>query len=596
VTLAAERPADAGPEAPFVLHRVSLRSAASPPGVAWAPPAAGALRQHGPSALRFSLILPREARLLFGVAPVPGADAPPRVRVSVEPEGGAPHHLWGAEVPPRVAQSKSVALRLHRWEGAPVRIALHVEGAEGTAVDWIAPRLVGTGPSTRFSPAPYTPEEERRTEELRARLSGLGVLVVVLDAASALHFGAYGYPRMTTPEIDSLARGGVLFERVYTPAPFTVAAISSLFTSQYPEQHHYGHRHNAALPRERLRLAEVLAARGVLTAAFVANPSAGPAFGLDRGFSEFHALYRSGVIPRAEGFRPALSSFFERVKAVGPFFAYVHYLEPHFPYDPPHPFDVVFGPDAPLPRSRRRDDAWLRRLNAGVERLDPEERAHLVRLYDGNLACVDREVGWIRTTLEERGLLERTVLMVTADHGEALGERGFITHGPLLDEASLRVPLVVRFPRGRGPSGLRVPGLVDLLDVAPTVADVFGLHPGGGALRSFEGRSLLPLLAGASAKPAVLSRTMQERPTFALVNGRWKLVHSVKSGASQLFDLLADPAERDDVSGRFPVRTEAMRQGVARWLRDMRREPAPWTEERLSPEEVEVLRALGYVP
>jgi arylsulfatase len=595
LTLAAERPAEAGPDAPFLLHRVSLRASASLPGAPWAPPAAGVLRQHGQSALRFSLILPREARLLFRVAPAPGADAPLRARVSVEPEGGAVHDLWSAEVRPGAAPGNEVALRLHRGEGVPLRVAFHVDGPENSAVDWIAPRLLGTGPSSRFSPTPYTPEEEGRAEALRARLSGLSVLVVVLDAASALHVGAYGYPRMTTPEIDSLARGGVLFERAYTPAPFTVAAISSLWTSQYPEQHHYGERHNAALPRERLRLAEVLAARGVWTAAFVANPSAGPAFGLDRGFSEFHALYRTGAIPRAEGFRPALSSFFERVKGAGPFFAYVHYLEPHFPYDPPHPFDLAFGPDAPLPRSRRRDDAWLRRLNAGVERLGPEERAHLVRLYDGSLAYVDREVGWIRRTLEEHGLLERTVLMVTADHGEAFGERGFMTHGPLLDEASVRVPLVVRFPRGRVPASLRVPGLVDLLDVAPTVADVFGIHRSEGALRSFEGRSLLPLLAGAPAKPAVLSRTMQEHPTFALVHGQWKLILSMKSGASQLFDLAADPAEQTDLSDRFPVRAEAMRQGAARWLRDMHREPAARTEERMSLEDLKLLRALGYV-
>ena len=592
LTLATERPPQAGPDAPFVLRRVSFGRFASAPGAAWDTAAPGALRQRGPSALRFSWILTRAARLLFKVAPAPGVLTPLRARVSAEPEGGTAHDLWHADLRPGSAPGREVGLRLDYGEGVPVRVSLHVEGPENAAIDWIAPRLVGAALPT--GPAPYTTEEERAAETLRARLAGLNVLVVLLDAASALHVGAYGYPRMTTPEIDRLAREGVLFERAYTPAPFTVAAVSSLWTSQYPEQHHYGERHDAALSPQRLCLAEVLAARGVRTAAFVANPSAGPELGQDRGFSEMHALYRAGAIPRAEAFRASLSAFFESAKGAAPFFAYVHYVEPHFPYDPPNPFDLVFGPDAPLPRSRRRDGAWLIRLNAGVERLGPEEQAHLVRLYDGNLAYVDREVGWIRRTLEEQGLLERTVLVVTADHGEALGERGFVTHGGLLDEASVRVPLVVRFPRGTGPAGLRVRGLVDLLDVAPTVADLFGIrHPS--APRSFEGRSLIPVLTGAPAKAAVLSRTMQERPTFALVHDRWKLVYSVKSGAAQLFDLAADPAEQTDVSNRLPVRADAMRQELARWLRDMRREPAARAPEVMNPETLEILRALGYV-
>jgi arylsulfatase len=523
--------------------------------------------------------------VVFEVATAAGARAAPRARVSAETDRGAARDVWSADLRPGRALRGDVALPFAR-EGEPVRLTFHVDGPADAAVDWTAPRLVGTDPPAR--PAARGPQEERGADGVRARPSGLSVVVVLLDAASALHVGAYGYPRTTTPEIDRLAREGVLFERAYTPAPFTVAAVSSLWTSQYPDQSHYGERHDAALSPGRPCLAEALLARGVRTAAFVANPSAGPEFGLARGFSEVHSPYRGRGVPRAEELRAPLSSFFARAKRAGPFFAYVHYLEPHFPYDPPSPFDLLFGADAPL-----RDDRWLIRLNAGAERLTPEEQAHLVRLYDGNLAYVDREVGWIRRTLEEQDLLERTVLVVTADHGEALGERGFVTHGGLLDEASLRVPLVLRFPRGRGPAGVRVSSLVDLLDVAPTVADLFGV-PAGGVPPSFEGHSLMPLLAGGTGKPAVLSRTMQERPTFALVHDRWKLVHSLKSGASRLYDLASDPAERADLSARLPVRTEAMRAELSRWLRDLRRQPAARAPQLVGPETAEMLRALGY--
>jgi arylsulfatase A-like enzyme len=590
LTLAVDRPPEAGPEAPFVLRHVSLDPAASP-ARAHEAPAPGVLRQRGGSAVRFSLVLPRAARLVFRAAAAPWTQRAVHARVRTEADGSAARELWSADLGPGSEAARDVVLRFEDAEGEPVRLSFHVDGSDDDAVDWIAPRLVGSGPPAW--PTAYTAEEEGGAEALRARLAGLNVVVVLLDAASALHVGAYGYPRMTTPEIDRLAREGVLFERAYTPAPFTVAAVSSLWTSQYPDQNHYGDRHDAALSPERPCLAEALLRRGVRTAAFVANPSAGPELGLARGFSEFHALYRQGSIPRAEEFRASLSSFLADAKQGGPFFAYVHYLEPHFPYDPPNPFDVVFGPDAPLPRSRRRDDGWLQRLNGGAERLSHEEQAHLVRLYDGNLAYADREVGWIRRTLEEHGLLERTVLVVTADHGEALGERGFVTHGGLLDEASLRVPLVLRFPRGAAPAGLRVSSLVDLLDVAPTVADVFGIRRGE-VPPSFEGRSVLPVVAGAAGKRAVLGRTMQERPAYALVHERWKLVHTTRLGASRLYDLASDPAERNDVSARLPVRTAAMRAELVRWLRDMRRLAAASARQTVSPETAEMLRALGY--
>src|SRR6185503_1897437 len=130
---------------------------------------------------------------------------------------------------------------------------------------------------------------------------------------------------------------------------------------------------------------------------------------------------------RGEAFSRVLPDWL-RANAGRRFFAYVHLREPHFPYDPGPPFDTAFGPDAPLTSAQRRDKTWYTDVNQGRVRPSAEEVAHLQRLYDGNLAYADREVGRLRRALEDAGLLDRTVVIVTADHGEQLYEHGYISH------------------------------------------------------------------------------------------------------------------------------------------------------------------------
>ena len=559
---------------------------------------ARALVQVGPSTVRFALPLPPAAELRFTLGTEASA-GPVRTWVTLEAGGADEREVWSASRSPGSPGTEEVAVPLARRPG-PARVSFHVEGPPGVPVraTWGTPRVLGRGSADGLRARPHRPPDRARGKALRSALAGANVLVLVLDAAAARHFGCYGYERPTTLNVDRIAREGVLFERAYALAPFTIAAMSSMWTSQYPDEHHAGIRHRAPLPPEPLTLAELLSARGVSTAGFVANPSAGPPFGLHRGFGQFHLLYDAGEarfsgVRRAEEFRPLLRDWLSRV---GPrrFFAYVHYLEPHFPYDPPAPFDRLFGPVRALPTEARRDDGWVNRVNASRHSPSADEAADLVRLYDGSLTYVDREVGWLRQTLERLGLLERTVIVVTADHGESLLERGSIGHGAHVYEECVRVPFVVRFPSGRGPAALRVTELVDHLDVAPTVADIFGVLDGPAA-RQFEGVSLLDVVAGAPGKGVVVTRTMQERPTYSLSDGRWKLIHSLKTGRRELYDLSRDPDEGQDLVGAEPLWAELTRQELYRWLRDLRPGTVGSTEEVLTPAEIETLRALGYV-
>ena len=178
----------------------------------------------------------------------------------------------------------------------------------------------------------------------------------------------------------------------------------------------------------------MLSARGVHAAGFIGNPVA-RGFNLDRGFDEFHSVYTQkvnlGEVTHADAFRNVLPGFFQG-RAAGRFFAYVHYLEPHFPYDPPPPFNTMFGPDAPLSREQRRQHEWFWAVNEGRVPATREEIDHLVRLYDGGLAFADREVGFLRRSPDAH-------LVVAGVQGGDEFLHAFVTLLQLLKEVRLAV-------------------------------------------------------------------------------------------------------------------------------------------------------------
>lgn len=560
---------------------------------------APSLVQVGPSVIRFALRLPAGAELRFTPDLHPAARAAAAsatFRVTLETRPGEERELWSRMLGPRDAKPAEVSVSLARAEGEVVRVGLHVGGAPGARFAWgawTAPRILGAGGADplAFTAAPASPSP--RGDALRKALAEANVLLIVLDAARARELGCYGYGRPTTPEIDRLAREGVLFERAYTPAVYTLAAMSSVWTSEYPDRHHGAVSFSSRLPRGRLTLSEILTPRGILTAGFVANAVAGTMGGFDRGFAEFHELYRkygSG----ADAFQKALPDWLHTNKDRR-FFAYLHFREPHFPYDPEPPFDTRFGAAGPIPKAARREMGWITETNQGRRPQTPDERAHLVRLYDGNLAFADQEIGSLRRALESEGLLDRTVVIVMADHGEGLGEHGWIGHNVQLYEESIHIPLVVRFPAGKGPAGQRITALVDLLDLAPTIADVFGALGQGGSDRQFQGHSLLPVVEGGPGKPAILSRTVWDRPRYALRDERFKYLYDTRSGEEQLFDVQADPGEARDIASADPLRAAYFRQALHQWILGLGRRAGAAEEGALTPEQRENLCALGYI-
>ncbi len=554
----------------------------------------------GPSVVRFAFRVPEAAELRFTPRLDPAARAAAAsvsFRVSVEAEGQAERELWGRVLGVKDPEAREVTLPLGAEAGKIVRLGLHVGGgAEGRFAwgSWVAPRILAESAGPALERPLFTAADNARGDALRTALAGQNVALIILDAARAQEFGAYGYPRATTPEIDKIAAEGVVFERAFTPAVYTLGAMASLWTSQPPDRHHSAVSFSARLPKGRLTLADLLSARGITTGGFVANAVAGTAFGFEQGFLDFREIFKD-LGSRADGFAKLVPPWLD-ARSHTRFFLYLHFREPHFPYDPEPPFDTRFGPDGPIPKAMRQEMDWIGDLNQARRAPLPGEIEHLGRLYDGNLAYADHEVGVLRQALEDRQLWDKTVVIVAADHGEGLFEHGWIGHNVQLYEPSMRVPLIVRFPKGAGPAGARNGALVDLIDLAPTIAEIFGVMGDGGSDQQFEGRSLLPVVAGAPGKPVVLSRTVWDRPRYALRDERFKFIYDTRTGEEELFDLQADPGETRNRAPAEPVRAAFFRQMLHNWTVVLARRGTGSAEEsRPTPEQCENLKALGYV-
>lgn len=541
---------------------------------------APALLQAGPSSIHYVLEARPGTELRFTPELDPRARArSQKVHLSIraQSEGSPERELWSAEVS---GPDREVAVALPFTGAGPMRVSFRVESDQRAWAVWRSPRVVATDPAAN-------PPKPRPTRTLSLP-ANLNVVTIVLDAGGAKHFGCYGYTRQTTPEIDRLAREGILFEQAFTPAVFTLSAMSSVWTSEYHDQNHAGVAYDAPLPKESRTLAEVLSAQGIHTTSVIANGMAGRGFGLDRGFID----YLETPLPYEADSLAAMVPPLIRADRARRFFTYLHFREPHFPYDPGPPYATMFGPDAPLGHGERTEMGWTDRVNARTLKATPEEMAHLIRLYDGNLARADHAIGEIRRALEENGLWERTALIVMADHGEALGEHSFIGHNLQLYDESTHIPLVIRLPGG--PAGLRLRGLVSLLDVAPTIAEILGAR--SDQQSGFQGRSLLPVIAGGDSSDFVVSRSTGSQPKVALRDQKFKLILNTRYGNQELYDLQQDPGEQRDIKDLRPLLAEQYRQALLAWIEaHWRHRVARGNASTLTREQIENLKALGYI-
>jgi arylsulfatase A-like enzyme len=462
------------------------------------------------------------------------------------------------------------------------------------------------------------------------------IVLISIDALRADRLGVYGNDPAVSPRIDDLAQRGLVFWQAVAQGSSTVPSVSSFLTSLYPTEVGIIGGRPWYLDRMRVTLAEALQVAGYRTQAYVTNGHLVPATGYAQGFDGFVgpepdrpygldrlrvetvvaglacqrenavcALFEGGygllfdrlLVMEDEGSRVNdLARRFLRVHHDEQFFLWLHYMEPHALYTPQEAFG---GLPASVDEER---ESYLRTWQPTQKFvpmiLRPDDVTALQALYDGEIVDVDQWVGGIWDEIEAEGLADRTLLVITADHGDEFGEHGDYGHGHTVYQDLVWVPLIVVGPQVADP-GRVVETPVPLLDIMPTLLEVAGAP----LPEPIRGQSLLPALQGGDPAEQAIYSECPARRTFyddrALRLGDYKLVYDVKRDRAELYDLRTDPGERTDLSAAEPQRVAAMRDELRAWTSSALETWASLPQAGAQPGEIDealdaALRDIGY--
>lgn len=439
------------------------------------------------------------------------------------------------------------------------------------------------------------------------------IVLVLVDTLRADRLGSYANPRGLTPFLDQLSARGTVFLNAYSTSSFTGPSVASLFTSRYPSQHRIIHFHSKLADPE-VTVAERFEQAGYVAGGFISNFFLSQSLGFAQGFGHWWVPHVPSVRGDAIG-REAMSWIEgqQSSDSTRQLFLYLHYFEPHTPYEPVEPYRTRFQ----RPGDGSVGDRWPR-LQPGP--LDKAQIARLESLYDGEVASVDAELRLMFGELGRRGLLQNAIVAVTADHGEELGDHGDLGHGRSLYNEIVHVPLIFVVPGF--PGGRVVPENVSLVDVAPTLLDLAGLAPEP----RFEGRSLAPLLrpsrAGAidrlldfasrfgfrvpepEVRPArdVILEQERQRPlddprrhSAGIIRDSTKLLIGA-AGELEFYDLASDPHEASRNPNALDERAVALATELESAKARLRSRAHAGEEQPMDESTKEKLRALGYDP
>jgi arylsulfatase len=401
----------------------------------------------------------------------------------------------------------------------------------------------------------------------------MNIVLIALDTQRADHLGCYGYPKRTSPFIDSIARKGVVFERCYAPNIPTHPSFTTMLTGKEAITHNIVNIGGGVPIEDGVRLLpEILKEHGYATAAV---DSMGRHF--DRGFDEY-VMYQwdrsdPTVMRKAETVNAKALPVIERLTSQPkPFFLFIHYWDPHTPYLPPPEYTRKFYPkdrDPYDPNNHSMDEAWtweafkwyFHQWMPGVT-----DAEYVINLYDGETAYMDKHLRAVFDALAP--VQDDTLVILTADHGEILNEQlGYFDHHGLY-EGNIHVPLIFYWP-GKMPKGKRVPGFVQNVDLAPTILELAGVRDRDG----MEGISLLPAVFG--LRDGNYDEVFLSEATWELKRGyrnrRWKFIDSLEPDPhgrpmQELFDLEADPGEQHNVIEQYPDEARALEVKLRDWV------------------------------
>ncbi len=513
--------------------------------------------------------IPAGGVLRFGFGAVAPLGGPIRFRVSAavgdsEPQVLFENTLWPSQ-PAQSGRWHDAAVDLSAFSGRPVRLWLETRSSapeHGGFGFWAGPRI--TEPETN----PGAPN----------------VVLIVVDTLRADRLSLYGYERETTPRIDSWARRrAVTFRHAIAPAPWTLPSHVSLFTGLNAIAH--GLNHNLSTLPAGSTLAERLRTAGYSTMAITGGVYLHPRYGFHQGFDRFR--YWPSERPQSKEIEHGVARALEWVAGSRerPFFLFFHTYETHLPFHARRPFIDRLAPDldpaelkgriatgkTPEAGFTGRRRFFLKTRQPGVEKEPlPDSALPMVNaLYDSGVAYADYHLGRLLSRLEESDLAKQTLVILTSDHGEALGEKGLAAHAYLYD-FNLMVPLIVSLPDGVG-AGRTISRQVRLIDVLPTVLDSVGLDAPG----QIDGVSVLPLIDDPGAPFPGEAWSYASSTNFGIslrISNRLKYIFDnsaifaagAANGSSELYDLAKDPDEEINLAVREAAQAEELRELVAR--------------------------------
>ena len=405
------------------------------------------------------------------------------------------------------------------------------------------------------------------------KIDEMNIIIFTIDTLRADHLECYGYEDIQTPNINRLAKEGILFEYNIAQTPLTLPSHSSIFTGTYPLFH--GVRDNGGfyLEQNHITMAETLKGLGFTTGAFVGSFVLDSRWGLNQGFdhyydnfdlSKFKIVSLSSVQRRGDEVLDEAYKWLEK-KQHEKFFAWIHLYDPHTPYDPPEPYNTQY-------RDRR------------------------YRLYDGEIAYVDQLMGEFREFMEEKNLLDKTIIVFTSDHGESLGEHKESGHGFFIYDAAVRVPLIIRFPENKLGNKV-IKRQVKSIDIMPTVLNLLG-EP---IPDRIQGESFLPLILGKEERerPSAYSETYWPRYHYgwselkSLRKGRFKFIDAPRP---ELYDILEDPGEVDNIVNREATLGHEMKRELEALISRYSAEGIEDAEpQKIDNDSLVKLQALGYI-
>ena len=391
------------------------------------------------------------------------------------------------------------------------------------------------------------------------------VLLISIDTCRADRLSCYGYRRRTSPHIDELAREGVVFENALAPVPVTLPSHCTMLTGTNPPYHGVHDNVDYRLGLRNVTLAEWLKKRGFATGAVIAAKVLASRYAMDQGFDAYLDRFDSeksevGIPQRIgeEASREALRWL--EANHGKPFFLFLHYYDPHQTYAPPEPFATQY-----------KDDR-----------------------YAGEIAYVDRCIGQVVQKLKQWDIYDQTLIIITSDHGEMLGEHAELSHGFFIYRSALHVPLIFRLPGQRG--GRRVEQLVGIVDIVPTVCALAGIEPPA----QLHGHDLSGFVNGGPLPPrdrlvyceSLVPTKYDTQGLVGLVAGGWKYIQTTRP---ELYDLVRDPGESHNLAAQEQERAAQMRQRMRELLDRQLRRDGDGSRLQAEPGEVRRLQALGYV-